>query len=390
MKKSNLILFPLLLVLYEVAIYLTTDAYLPALPSIASDFAINYSLAQLTLTTWFVGAASMQLILGPVSDRYGRRPVLLIGGIFFIISTVACALATNIDLLLFFRLIQGATVTSMVVAGYATVHELFDHDKAIHTLAWMVGITVLAPAFGPLFGATILHFTGWRWIFWVLAIWGFIILSALFFKMPETNPNGHDHLIKIKRIIAQYKSILINHDYMRSTLSFCFLFGSIIAWISAGPFLVITNFHRSAFEFGIFQVLVFGSYIIGTRFVKPMMKKYKTEYLIKAGVTVAFLGGILSLLTWIYPNGLMLIIISLMLIAVGTGFSSPLLNRTAIEASSEPMGARMAMYSTLVSVFGVISSILISAIYNGTLVSLSAILVIFSATAFFLKAVRFS
>jgi MFS family permease len=253
----------------------------------------------------------------------------------------------------------------------------------------MVSITVLAPALGPLFGATILQVAGWRWIFWVLAIWGFIVLTALFFNMPETNPAGRKQLIKIKRIVAQYKAILINSDYMRATLSFCFLFGAMIAWISAGPFLVITKFQRSAFEFGVLQVLIFGSYIFGTRLVKPLMKRYATVYLLKAGITVAFCGGLLSLLTWIYPQTLMLIIVALMLIAGGTGFSSPLLNRTAIEASAEPMGARMAMYSTLVSVFGIVGSMLISAIYNGTLVSLSAILVIFSAIAFVLKVARF-
>ena len=156
--KATLV-FPLLLALYEIATYLSNDAYLPALPHIARDLNTSHHLIQLTLTTWFMGSASMQLFLGPVCDRIGRRPVLLFGGIVFITSTVGCALTQDVYLLLILRFIQGSTITSMVVAGYATIHDLFNREQAIHTLAVMNSITVLAPSFGPLFGAIILHFT---------------------------------------------------------------------------------------------------------------------------------------------------------------------------------------------------------------------------------------
>jgi Bcr/CflA subfamily drug resistance transporter len=385
MKKNNLILFPLLLVFYEMATYLTNDAYLPALPAMVNDLAISQHLAQLTLTTWFAGSASMQLILGPVSDRYGRRPVLFIGGIIFVLSTIVCAATSNIGVLLFFRFFQGATVTSMIVAGYTTIHELFDHAKAIATLAWMFSITVLAPAFGPLFGAVILHFASWRWIFWLLALWGGVVLLFLFFKMPETNIRGKDSVMNLKQILKQYKNILLNLNYMRASLSFCFLFGALIAWIAAGPFLIITTFHRSTFEFGLLQVLVFGSYIAGTRFVKPMLKKYSTAFLIRVSLSIAVTGGALSLLTLYYSQSLSVIIIALMLIAGGTGFASPLLNRTAMESSQEPMGSRMAMYSTLMGLFCIVGSGLISAFYDGTLVAFAAILFVFTLIAFLLK-----
>lgn len=384
MKKTNLLLFPLLLVCYEVAIYLTNDAYLPALPTIVSDLVTNQHLAQLTLTTWFFGSVSIQLFLGPISDRYGRRPVLLIGGVFFLIATIVCALTTDIGVLLFFRFLQGAAIPSMIVAGYATIHELFDHKRAIYTLAWMISITVLAPAFGPMFGAAVLYFVGWRWIFGILALWGGIALTFLFFQMPETQQKK-EHALKLKQIMRQYKNIFLNLNYMRSALCYCFLFGALIAWIAAGPFLVIAEFHHDIFAFGFLQILVFGSYIIGTRFVKPMMQKYESDWLIRVGLAIALVGGVLSLLTWVYPRNLSIIIISLMLVASGAGFSSPPLNRTAIEASVEPMGARMAMFSTLMSFFGIIGSALISTFFDGTLVSFSVILVIFSVISFLLK-----
>src|SRR5579883_399237 len=99
-QEKILALFPFLLVFYEITNYLANDMYLPALPSLATDLGITPHLAQQTLTTWFLGSASLQLFLGPLSDRLGRRPILLGGGAVFILSTIVCAMTTNINILL--------------------------------------------------------------------------------------------------------------------------------------------------------------------------------------------------------------------------------------------------------------------------------------------------
>lgn len=388
MQKSTIsfILFPLLLVLYEIPTYLSNDAYLPALPQIMQDLATSHSLTQLTLTTWFFGSASMQLVLGPVSDRFGRRPVLLIGGVVFLITALICAFTNNIWVLLVARFFQGATITSMIVAGYAAIHELFDQEKAIHTLAWMNSITVLAPSFGPLFGAFILYFLNWRWIFGVLVLWVGAVLAALFFKMPETNVARHQYVLQIGFIIKQYKNIFTNRGFLTNVISLCFLFGSMIAWIAAGPFLVISQFGYSPLEFGVLQVLVFGSYILATRLVKPLLKRIAIELLIKRSLSCALIGGMLALLlAFLFPDFLYGMALSMMLIAAGSGFAFPLLNRTAIECSDESMGMRVAVFSTLMSAFGAIGSVIVGIFYNGKLLSLAVILALFTGIAYLIK-----
>lgn len=115
-----IVIFPLLLVLYEISMYLSNDAYLPALPHIVHDLSTSNHLVQLTLTAWFLGSASMQLFLGPLADKIGRRPVLLFGGLIYILSTIGCAITNDINTLLVLRFIQGASITSMIIAGYAT------------------------------------------------------------------------------------------------------------------------------------------------------------------------------------------------------------------------------------------------------------------------------
>lgn len=382
------VIFPLLLALYEISMYLSNDAYLPALPHIVQALHTNHSLVQLTLTTWFMGSASMQLFLGPMTDRIGRRPVLLMGGLLFVAVTVGCALTQNIYALLILRFIQGATIASMLVAGLSTIHDFFDRDRAIHTVAMMNSITVLAPSFGPLFGALLLQFTNWRWIFGILAIWAFIVIVGLFFKFPETKKERSEK-INFKKILIQYKNIIKNKKFMLYLLTAQCLFAAMIAWIAAGPFLLIERFHFTTVTFGIVQVLIFGSFIIGTRLVKRLMQSLELERIIKLGVTLAVLGGTYGLITsLLWPNVIWHLIIGMIVLAGGSGLAFPILNRLTIESSQEPMSARVAIATFSVGLFGMLGSAMISSVYNNTLFSLGIIVFIFSVIATFLRKIN--
>lgn len=379
------IVFPILLALYEICTYLSNDAYLPSLPHITFDLHTNNHLVQLTLTTWFMGSACMQLFLGPLADKVGRRRVLLSGGLIFILVTFGCAVSNNIFELLIFRFIQGATVTSMIIAGYATIHELFDREKAIHTLSMMNTITLLAPSLGPLFGATILHFSIWRTIFYFLAVLATIVIIGLYFKMPETNTHQNER-INIKKIIRQYKNIISNKSFILFLLIPRCLFVIIIAWIAAGPFLLIDRFHFKAMGFGIAQVFIFGSLIISTRSIKWLMTKYSLNTITIIGIIFSTIGGLYSILTaYLFPNAWLNMIIAMMFEAIAFGLLSPICERLGIESSIEPMGSKMALSSLFFSIAGTLGSILISGFYNDTLLSLSIILFIISVIAVIIR-----
>jgi len=374
-KIKRIILFPIFLVFYEFILYLSNDAYLPALPQISHDLMTTHNLVQATITTWFLGACFMQLILGPIADRYGRRPVLLMGGIIFIASTLGCGHTTNITVLLLCRFLQGMSITSMQVAGYATIHELFDQEKAIHTIAMMNSITVLAPALGPLLGAFALYFYGWRWIFFILAFLSLIAIISLFFDMPETLENKFEHTLNFKIILIQYYRIISNPTFILYTISYCLLFCAMIAWIATSPFLIMTEYHFSSFVFGITQALIFGSLILGTRLVKPATKKISVQHLMQIGILISFIGGLSALLFSIFiPQYIACIIFAMMLLAGGSGFAMPIFNRLIVESSQEPMGSRIAIFSFSIALFGMLGSFIISLVYNGHAVSLTILL----------------
>lgn len=386
LQNNNSLLFPFFLVFYEVANYLSNDMYLPALPAIAKDFNITTHFAQMTLTACFFGATSLQLILGPLSDRIGRRPVLFGGGILFIVSSLMCAFTTNIYIFMMARFLQGSTICSIAAAGYSSIHESFETKQAIHILAIMSSITVLAPAFGPLLGSIILQWLHWRWIFGICIILASPALLALWKWMPESNPKEKRHVLNWAQIFKNYKSILKNPHFMLNTLTFSLTFLAMIAWITAGPFLVIDKFKMGVLTFGFLQVIVFGGLIIANNLVKYLMGKIGIQPLLNLGIILVITASLIALLSsLIFPHFLLGLIFSLTLFAFGGSLTFSPCQRLAIDACTEPMGARMAVFSTIMTLSAAFGGLIVSLTYNGTILWFAILLVIMAGLAGFVR-----
>ncbi len=376
-RKHILLIFPLLLVLAEAISYLGNDMYLPALPQITTNFHTTHSLVQLSLSVWFLGGATTQLFLGPLSDRYGRRPVLLIGLLVFIVASVLCAMSVNIQMLIFARFFQGLTVSAIVVPGYAVIHEVLERKQVIKTIAWMNSIIVLAPAFGPMLGAFALFFGNWRLIFWLLAIWQFVIMLALYRFMPESTSKENRTNIHIKVIIKNYINILMNVDFFLNTTIFSTLFSVLIVWIVSGPFLVMHTFHYTPLAYASFQAIVFSGFILATLLIKPIMNHLEPHRIINIGLVIVTCSALAAMLVaYVMPHELLYLVFAMMVYAFGSGLCLAPLNRLAIEACQEPMGARTAMFSCIMTVSAFIATVFVSILYTGTLISIArAILV---------------
>jgi Bcr/CflA subfamily drug resistance transporter len=359
--------------------------YLPALPALVSDLNTTNILGQFTLTVWLLGTASFQLVLGPLSDIYGRRLVLLGGGLVFVMSTIICALACDIRLLLIARFFQGSAVCSVVVAGYATIHDLYNHITAVRIIALMGSIMVLGPACGPLVGSLVLYLATWRYIFWILAIWAALALLFLWKYMPETAQVNREDQFSLCQLLMGYYAVLKNKNFMFNTLAYCLLFCGMITWSSSGPFLIIESFHYSSLVFSILQATVYISFMLGSYYVLFNIKKIGTLKLIYLGLTCALVGSISMLLSAIlYPHYLVGTILGMMIFTGGAAVASPL-HRVAVETSQEGMGTRIAIFSSAMSSFGALGSIVGSVFYRGTSFTLAIIITLGTVLAIFLK-----
>lgn len=374
-KKIHHLLLPLLLVFYEVATYLSNDMYLPALPNMMTDLQLSAKQVQLSLTWWFVGQACFPFVIGALSDRLGRRIVLLSGGVVYILATILCALTRSYEVLLIGRFIEGGMVAAMLVPAYACIHESYEKKEAIRILALMGSVSVLAPALGPLVGGFILLVGTWRDIFWVIAVMATLAIGLLFRFMPETLPVEKRQPLHLGTLLKGYYQVLINRRYMMLMSALGLVYAGFIAWISAGPLLVIDEFQRSAVEFGVIQLVVFAVYIFGNSLVKYLMEWLGVLALVQLGLGCSLMGGILVYLTaYFYPTSLYPFIIAFLIYSFGAALCFAPLNRIIIESSEELMGIRVAFFTVCITIYGAIGSAAASWLFNGSVKSLAILI----------------
>lgn len=361
--------FPFAVVLFEIATYLANDMYLPGLPFIREEFQITQALAQDTLLYWFLGSASMQLLMGPLSDRFGRKIILIFGAFIFSASSFACAYTTQVIIFLISRFFQGCSVCAVVVAGYAAVHESFETKVAIKIISLMGSIVILAPAFGPIIGALVIEFTHWRTIFYILTAWGFMSLLTLSLATPHTQKEKFP--LHLKEIFKDYWQIGTRKSFLIFTLPFCFMFLALICWVVESPFILMEDLRQSTIQYGLIQLYIFGGFIIGSITTGILIHRVDPIILIRTGVSIGLFGALGFVVISYLSMSLPFIVCSMILVALGAAMTFGPLGRFAIEVCEEPMGRRMAIFSSYMSFFGVFSTLIASVIQTNTMLNLA-------------------
>jgi MFS transporter, DHA1 family, multidrug resistance protein len=241
------------------------DIYLPALPMLRQALAADEAQTLLTLSAFFVGFGAGQLLLGPLSDRFGRKRPLFAGLLLYIAASVGCALATTISAVVFWRFVQafGGSVVPIVVQ--AMVRDLYQRNESARILSLNLLVTASAPVIAPLIGGQLLLWLDWRWIFWVLVGFGVLALVAAL-ALPETLTASRRNEARPLAVVLGYFELLRSRNYLGyvacATLYFCCLF----AFIAGSPFVYIEYFGVPPQYFGfLFGVNMLG--MIATTFV---------------------------------------------------------------------------------------------------------------------------
>ncbi|MEQ9116408.1 MAG: MFS transporter [Rickettsiales bacterium] len=359
------VLFPIFVALYETSAYLSNDMYLPALPEIRRFLGVSVEQAQDTLTMWFLGTCLFQLFVGPVSDKYGRRPILFAGAGIFVLGCLISAVAENIYLFNLGRFMQGFMVPTCLITAYAILHEYFSTQKAIQVLAWMGSIIIIGPAIGPLLGSIILMKAQWQIIFYVLIICAVIPVLVLYKVMPESQELSRDKPLNFKDIFGNYKQLVLNKQVVGYSLIFSFNIFAPIAWIVAGPFLVIETFHMSEADFGFIQLEVFGTYAAACLVVNKISTKYDPFKLLKTGHKICIISSVSAvILSYIFIDNLKVITVMLILISVGNAFVLPVANRLSVESSRLPKSYVVSFFFMVIGLSTTFTSKFISEVFD--------------------------
>lgn len=221
---------------------LAIDMYLPAFPEMAEEFDTSASAIQLTLTTFLLGMAIGQLVFGPLSDRFGRRPLLLVGTLACAVFSAASALAPTIELLAGARFVQGFAGAAGIVLGRAVIADRAEGVAAAKLFSLLVVINAVAPIIAPLVGGVIVTNVGWRAVYWVLAGLSVLMFLAVLLLVAETHPVERRTQGGATAMLRDAREVLRNRRYVGYTLAYAFAFGVMFAYISASPF-VLQNVH---------------------------------------------------------------------------------------------------------------------------------------------------
>lgn len=244
------------------------DLALPALTQIGISLQAGPDLVLLTLSVFMVGFALAQLVFGPVSDRFGRRPTLLAGLGLFSAGSVACAVAPNIELLLLSRLVEGCGAGAGMVMVFAIVRDLFEGVEARTKLSYVTVVLNVAPTIAPTIGAALLLVGDWRLGYWLLALGGVVLMLSIGFGIQESLPEKDPQALRFSRLFDNYRRIVTHRVAGAYVLVNALAFGGMFAWISGSAFVLMHVHRLSAQQYAVafggaaLAVLV-GSFISG-------------------------------------------------------------------------------------------------------------------------------
>lgn len=270
---------------------LSMNIFLPALPAMASFFDVDYALIQLAISAYLGVVALLQIIIGPLSDRFGRRPVLLGGLGIFVLATLGCVLATDIETLLGFRMLQAA-VASGIVLSRAIVRDMVPPEKAASMIGYVTMGMSLMPMIGPALGGVLNDAFGWQSSFIMLGVSGLLVLFLIYADLGETNQH------KSASFGAQFRAypdLIRARRFWGYTLTAGFASGAFFSFLGGAPFISKEVLGLSATEMGgYFGIVAFG-YMVGNFFSGRYSQRAGINLMMVMGSVVATFGALISL-----------------------------------------------------------------------------------------------
>ena len=313
---------------------LSIDLYLPALPELTRDFGVSASEAQLTLTACLAGLALGQMVAGPLSDRFGRRPPLLVGLAVYCAASFACAIAPSLEVLVALRLVQGLAGAAGIVITRAIVRDLRSGAAAARVFSYLMLVTGMAPILAPILGAQLLRVTTWNGLFVTLAIVGFALLLATAAGLDETLPASRRRRGSVHETLVTSLGLLRDRVFLGYVLILGFAFGELFGYIAGSPFVVQDLYGVSAQKYGgIFALNALGLVVFG-QINAALVGRVAPTRLLAFGVAVSAAAGLGLLAVVLGGIGLVGILPCLFAIVASLGFVAP--NATALALTDYP------------------------------------------------------
>jgi len=290
MKPGSLAGTALLTALVAIGSF-SVSIYTPSMPALVADFHTRPAMVKLTLSLFLVGFAVAQLVYGPLSDRFGRRPVLVGGLAIYVIGSLACVAAPSIEAMIAARFLQALGACAGPVLGRAVVRDVHGREGTARVLAWIGAATTLSPAIGPTLGGSIHVWFGWRGNFVLLAVFGAVLLATTWRLLGETNRQLDPAAVRLAPMAGNYHRLLTDRRYLGYMLSGSCIYAGLYAWIAAAPFLFVDRLGFAPDYYGALTVITTGSYVGGSVTAARLTPAVGLDRMILIGCALAVVGA---------------------------------------------------------------------------------------------------
>ena len=352
---------------------LSTDLYLASLPSLATVFGVPASTVQLTLSVFVIGFGGAQLVIGPLSDRYGRRPVLIWGLALYVAASLLCASAHTIQVLVAARFMQALGCCSAIIIARAIVRDAYAPADSARVIARASSWLALAPLTGPILGSYLQVAFGWRAAFVALSILSAIVLGAVLLRLPETNVHKNPRATELRGLMANYRHVLGSRAFWAHVLPGALSYGSIFAFISGSSLVLIrvlgvpTQLFGYCFAFGV------SGYLCGTIVCRRLLPRFGPSATLRIGSTLSLAAGALFLAAVALGFAHWSVVVVAMFMTMGAhGINFPVSQSGSVTPFPQQAGTAAGLMGAIVmlAAFGV--GTIVGATFDGTLFPLAA------------------
>lgn len=347
---------------------LSTDLYLASLPNLASAFQVPAATVQLTLSLFVAGFAGAQLVVGPLSDRYGRRPVLLVGLTLYVAASLLCAGAPNIGTLIGGRFLQALGCCSAIIIARAIVRDAYAPADSARIIARASSWLSLAPLLGPIAGSYLEVLFGWRAAFVAFAVLGGVMLLAALLRLPETNTHKNPRATELAGLLENYRHVLGARAFWANAVPGALSYGSIFAFISGSSLVLIRVLEVPTAWFGYCFAFGVSGYLGGTLLCRRLLGRLGPARTQRLGSAASLAAGLLffgavsaGLIHWTVVVGAMF----LTMLAHGLNF--PVAQAGSVTPFPRQAGTAAGLMGALTMAVAFVVSTIVGASFDGTL-----------------------
>ena len=340
----------------------TLNILVPALPGLVTRLASDTGTVQLMLSLYLLSLATAQLLLGPLSDRFGRRPVVLAGLALSVVASLAAIAASSIGALIGARVVQAIGASTGIVIGRAIIRDLYERDRA----AAMIGLVTTAMVIAPMIGGILDTAFGWEAIFLFLAVFSGVVLLWAVFVLPETRPARVAQTPGM--LIQEWRALLGNAKFHGYVLCGALGSASFFTFLGGGPYVVVTLMGRSSAEFGVWFAVTSLGYMSGNFTASRLSQRFGVDAMIVIGIVFQLIGaGLTALLVATMPEaGPAIIFLPQLVISFGNGLLLPNAIAGAISVRPQAAGAAAGMTGFTQMAVGAASTQIVSIALAGS------------------------